>query len=788
MTIIKQEKLSPTVKIASSSIYDIADYLSDIICEIDTSKHLKYLNKKGFDIFGTTLDDINEEQINFLDYIAPYDREKVDRYLSNIFLGMIPNPALIECNAIKFNKNLFPINIQIMPINLDNNSPGLRIIATEEKNSENRNLNVINKLIRIGTITNSLNDYFEFFLSILISEFNFSAGIIYLKDEKGSIARLFRHKNVKSKILDQLSVIRLKGHFFSSVLGDGVPILLNDIPKDTLNTFQDYASLYMFPFFSKGKILGGMLLLSEKRSILTNSEFSIFMSIGQEIGTLIEKIRLEEELYKLSLFALQSPDSIIITNLNGNIEYVNPTFTHLTGYVLEEVIDRNIEFLLTEESLNAINFDEIWSGIKSGNIKREYFQNKKKNGELYWEYVTFSPIINAQGIITSILSIHEDVTELKRTTEVLNTIISSIPAILIKINENGIITSFYGQKLRDFNLADNYAIGKSIQDIFPASIDHIRQALNGGKTRFIIDIELNNQQVFFSVDFLFDKINGKGAIGLAIDITEEKLAQIKLIESEKITALGEFIAGIAHEINNPLSYIKNNSELISNYYDAYMNFFDSFDQLISIFAFDNELKFKIDDLKQKFEIDYINKEFKDVLNENRTGLELIQRTVTDLRFYSKMDSEGSTHQRIDLNDIITSAIRMIGYKERNRITFEQNLAPNSYICGQVTKLSQTFLNLIKNASEAIPKKGLIRITSRKVGSQLEVRIWDNGTGIDPKIMPKIFKPFFTTKAHDKGTGLGLAICKTIIEEHKGIIYVQSEIGKFTEFIVTLPMN
>ena len=103
MTIIKQEKLSPTVKIASSSIYDIADYLSDIICEIDTSKHLKYLNKKGFDIFGTTLDDINEEQINFLDYIAPYDREKVDRYLSNIFLGMIPNPALIECNAIKFN-------------------------------------------------------------------------------------------------------------------------------------------------------------------------------------------------------------------------------------------------------------------------------------------------------------------------------------------------------------------------------------------------------------------------------------------------------------------------------------------------------------------------------------------------------------------------------------------------------------------------------------------------------------------------------------------------------------
>ena len=263
---------------------------------------------------------------------------------------------------------------------------------------------------------------------------------------------------------------------------------------------------------------------------------------------------------------------------------------------------------------------------------------------------------------------------------------------------------------------------------------------------------------------------------------------MKLIESEKITALGEFIAGIAHEINNPLSYIKNNSELITNYYDTYTKFFTHLDQLISTFNISNDFKSKLAVLKKDLELEYINHEFRDVLKENNVGLELIQRTVTDLQMYSKMDHEEKAFRKIDINEIITSAIRMISYKEKRRITFEQNLAQDSFIYGQTTRLSQVFLNLIKNASEAITEGGIIRVTSRKIGNHLEINIWDNGTGIDPKILPRLFKPFFTTKLYGKGTGLGLTISKSIIEEHKGSISVQSETGKYTEFTILFPLN
>ena len=784
----KQEDLEPTFKPTSSTIYEFADYLTDIIIEIDADKYITYLNHKGCEVFSIKFDDLNREKIRFFDYIASYDRDKLDKHLNDLFMGIIKNPVSIDCDAIKLNRYLFAIHIHATIITFPDNSPRIRIIASQDQNIETKNLYVIDTLIRIGTFTNTLNEYFESFLSVITSEFGFSSCGIYLKDEKELIAKLLSYKNIEKKLLTQIVQIHVNDRYYSGVLHDGVPILLGDIPKDTLGIFETYASLYMFPFFSKGKILGSLLLLSEKRTLISNKEFSIFMTIGQEVGTLIEKMLLEEELYKLSLFALQSPDSIIITNLNGNIEYINPTFTQLTGYTLEEISGKNITFLLTEEGRGLVNFEDLLQATKNGKIKREYFQNHKKNGELYWVYATFSPIINTQGTITSILSIHENVTELKRYTEVINAIISSIPAILIEIDANGIITEFHGQKLKDFNLADNYAIGKSIRDIFPISTNYIDEALNGGKTRFTIDIELNNQQVFFNVDLIFDKIKGKGAIGLAIDITEEKLSEMKLIESEKITALGEFIAGIAHEINNPLSYIKNNSELITNYYDTYTKFFTHLDQLISAFNISNDFKSKLAVLKKDLELEYINHEFRDVLKENNVGLELIQRTVTDLQMYSKMDHEEKAFRKIDINEIITSAIRMISYKEKRRITFEQNLAQDSFIYGQTTRLSQVFLNLIKNASEAITEGGIIRVTSRKIGNHLEINIWDNGTGIDPKILPRLFKPFFTTKLYGKGTGLGLTISKSIIEEHKGSISVQSETGKYTEFTILFPLN
>jgi signal transduction histidine kinase len=225
-------------------------------------------------------------------------------------------------------------------------------------------------------------------------------------------------------------------------------------------------------------------------------------------------------------------------------------------------------------------------------------------------------------------------------------------------------------------------------------------------------------------------------------------SQRQLMQSEKLAALGQIAAGVAHELRNPLTSIK----------------------------------ILLHSLVEEFNLDKKRPEDIEVIEGEIVKMEELIRRFLD---FAKPSSP--ILQKVNVNEVIENVISLVEYQLReNDITLRMNLAPNAEVLADKDHLRQLFLNLILNAIQAMPNGGELRITTEMSDGNLLVRIKDTGIGIPKSIIGRIFEPFFTTK--DEGVGLGLSIVDRIIKEHDGKIEVKSLPGKGTEFGIYLPMK
>ena len=233
---------------------------------------------------------------------------------------------------------------------------------------------------------------------------------------------------------------------------------------------------------------------------------------------------------------------------------------------------------------------------------------------------------------------------------------------------------------------------------------------------------------------------------------ELKETQIQLINSEKMASLGQLVAGVAHEINTPVASIKSNNGIVA------------------------KLLGSIDDVDLKEMLSDINEIDKEAVNR-------ISNIVTSLKKFVRLDE--AELQEADINKELDLTLELIRHETKNRIEIVRNYGEIPAIKCFPNMLNQVFTNILINACQAIEGKGKIIITTEYRDKKLVVKIKDNGKGIPQNQLNKIFSAGFTTKGVGVGTGLGLAICTKIIEKHKGEITVNSEIGKGSEFVITI---
>jgi PAS domain S-box-containing protein len=265
-----------------------------------------------------------------------------------------------------------------------------------------------------------------------------------------------------------------------------------------------------------------------------------------------------------------------------------------------------------------------------------------------------------------------------------------------------------------------------------------------------------------------------------------KQAQSQMVQSEKLAGLGQMVAGVAHEINNPLAFVSNNVAVLQRDLEELRELLGIYQEADAVLGREQpELAERVEALAQRVDIDYTLNNLPGLLQRTRDGLSRIQQIVKDLRAFARLDE--SELNEVDLNAGIASTLNIVqGHAKRKSVQIHSKLGKLPPVVCYPAKINQVIMNLIINAIDASYDGGEITVETSALTGGVRISVTDHGTGIAPEIRDKIFDPFFTTKPVGVGTGLGLSISYGIVREHGGSIEVESEPGAGARFTVSLP--
>ncbi len=495
-----------------------------------------------------------------------------------------------------------------------------------------------------------------------------------------------------------------------------------------------------------------------------------------------ERKKAEEQIKKLSIAVEQSPAAVVITNTNGTIEYVNPQFEKITGYSYHEAIGNNPRVLKTDFHSPEF-FKDLWDTIFSGNIWKGELYNKRKDGTFFWEDATIAPIIDKHNEITNFVAIKQDITEkknaeqaLKDSEEKLQTILNNISDIVWSINMPSFTLNYispsvenvYGYSPQEFYDNPNLWQG-IIHEEDKKEIDHKFQTLfEKGKAVFerrIIHRNGNTVWILDNARLIYNENNEIVRIeGVAHDITELKEREFLIhhqnTELQKLNSdKDRFIKILAHDLKSPFT---------------------------SILGFLDLLKSNI----REYDIDKIEEFINIINNSAKNTFNLLEHILFWVRANSgKIPFEP---KKLNFETICTEVIENLRLTAVSKdITINHFTVDEVYLFADKNMLKTVLRNLVSNAIKFTNKNGQINIYTEINHENTIITVSDNGIGIKNTVIPKLWdfsQPISTIgTADEKGTGFGLLLCKEFVEKHGGKIWVESEVGKGSNFKFTLPL-
>jgi len=531
--------------------------------------------------------------------------------------------------------------------------------------------------------------------------------------------------------------------------------------EDTLNGVVFQSRFY--PVKDKDGQLSGVALFSED---------------------ITERKQAEEELQKLSSAVEQSQVSVVITDPDGTIEYVNPKFTKISGYSFEEAIGQNPRVL--NAGIQSPEFyKEMWDTIKAGRDWQGAFANRKKNGDIYWENINISPLRTKENQITHFVAVKEDISErklaeeaLRESEEMLSKITSSaLNAIIMLASENGQISFWNEAAVKIFGWTAQEVIGKKLSDlIIPKQyqqqhVEGLKRFSQTGEGPMIGQsteiTALNRDREEFPIELHLSSVKLKDhwhAIGLITDITDRKQAEqeikkAKEIAEEATQAKSDFLANMSHEIRTPMNAVMGMAHLAMK-----------------------------TDLTPKQ---------RDYLNKIQTSANALLGIINDILDFSKIEAGKLDMEAVDfqLEDTLDNISTLVGIKTQEKgleLLFKTDPSVPTALVGDPLRLGQILINLSNNAvkftntGEIVVSTELVKKDKAQVALKFSVR--DSGIGMTAEQVAKLFQPFAqadssTTRKYG-GTGLGLTISKRLAEMMGGEIWVESEQGRGSTFSFT----
>lgn len=772
---ISELKLNEAQRIAKMGSWEL-DFNTN---RIQWSENLYHLF--GLEPFtGLTNDD-------FMQMIHPNDKPKMGKAMDYILANK--TGTSIEIRVKMQDKNYIWIRNEVNPIYKDEELAGLMgvyIDITEAKINAEKLQEQYRKLNAVIEATPDL---------------------IFQLDKEGKYLDFYASQSSKGKLLTA-------ENFIGTYLHEWFDEETTNLHIDHINTSLQKQELVNYEY---SIVFDGKNSFFESRLVPMSSDHVIAF-----VRDITEKKEAENEISKLSMAVVQSPVLIIITDTEGNIEYVNPAFEKVTGYGAGEILGKNARFLKSGKNPPEV-YQDLWNTISKGKGWEHEWTNKKKNGELFWEHVAINPIFDAKGNIINYLAIKQDITERKnseleiielnqnleqkineRTAELAESNNNLQKEILDRMKSEDALRektieleNFFNVALDLLCIADingNFiklnkawerVLGYSIEELetrnfldfvhpvdMQATLDAMATLSDQNPILGFTNRYKTNFGTYRYIEWRSTPVGNK-IYAAARDITERihSEEEIKLARQEAETAnkaKSEFLASMSHEIRTPMNAILGYSELLSSLIQdkTQQEFLSSIKSSgESLLTLINDIldlsKIEAGKLELEFEYTETAKFFHEF--ERIFAFKINERNI---RFTTVIASGTPAFLYIDETRLRQIILNLVG----NAVKFTQD--------GDVTlKVSIKNPQIIKNKGESIDEV-----------VDLEIQVIDTGIGIPAQYLKEIFNSFVQvrSKSNKGGTGLGLPITKKLVRLMHGHISVQSEEGKGSIFTVLIP--